>query len=175
MIAPPSSEIRQCKATPSAPHGAAGAFRGGRSGGVSLIELMVVLLIVALLASVAVPSYRQYVLRSHRAEAKTALLNVAAAQERFYLQNNTYTTDLTSAATASPPGLGQSDYGAAAGVQTENGWYMLAVTAANGTAFSVTATAIGSQADDTKCTTFTLTSAGVKSATGTASAECWAK
>ena len=62
---------------------------------------------VAVLAAIAVPSYRQYVLRSHRAEAKTALLNVAAAQERFYLQNNTYTTDLTSAPTATPPGLGQ--------------------------------------------------------------------
>jgi len=143
--------------------------------GMTLIELMIVVVVIAVLASIAIPSYRQYVLRSHRVEAKEALLNVAAAQERFYLQNNTYTTDLTSASTASPPGLGQTDYGAAAGVQTENGWYTIAVTAANATAFSATATAIDSQAADTKCATFTLTSAGVKSATGSAATECWEK
>jgi type IV pilus assembly protein PilE len=154
---------------------AGGAVIVDRSRGFSLVELMIALLIVAVLTSIAVPSYRQYVLRSHRAEAKTALLNVAAAQERFYLQNNTYTTDLTSAPAATPPGLGQADYDAASGVQTENGWYTIAVTAANATAFSVTATAIGAQASDAKCTTFTLTSAGVKSATGSASAECWEK
>ncbi len=62
--------------------------------GVTLIELVVVVAIVALLATVALPSYRQFQLRSHRVEAKAALLNLAAAQEKFYLQNNTYTTDL---------------------------------------------------------------------------------
>jgi type IV pilus assembly protein PilE len=60
------------------------------SRGVTLIELMIVIIVVAVLASIAIPSYRQYVLRSHRTEAKAALMNVAAAQEKFYLQNNTY-------------------------------------------------------------------------------------
>ncbi len=71
--------------------------------GVTLIELVVVVAIVALLATIAIPSYRQFVLRSHRAEAKSALLNLAAAQEKFYLQNNTYTDALDD---APPDGLG---------------------------------------------------------------------
>ncbi len=66
----------------------------GRIAGLTLIELMVVLLIVGILAAVAVPTYRQYVIRAHRTEAKTALLRLAANQERHYLQNNTYTDDL---------------------------------------------------------------------------------
>ena len=61
-----------------------------KSAGMTLIELMIVVAIVALLASIAVPSYRQYVLRANRIEATTALLQLAAAQEKFYLQNNTY-------------------------------------------------------------------------------------
>ena len=58
--------------------------------GFTLIELMIVIVVVAVLAAIAMPSYRQYVLRTHRTEAKRTLLNVAVAQEKFYLQNNTY-------------------------------------------------------------------------------------
>ena len=64
-----------------------------RAAGVTLIELIVVVGIVALLATVAVPSYRQYTMRAHRTEAKAALLRLAANQERFYLQNNRYSLD----------------------------------------------------------------------------------
>ena len=49
--------------------------------GFTLIELMIVIVIVAVLAAIAMPSYRQYVLRSHRTEATRTLLNVAVAQE----------------------------------------------------------------------------------------------
>lgn len=131
------------------------------SRGVTLIELMIVIIVVAILASIAVPSYRQYVLRSHRTEAKAALMNLAAAQEKFYLQNNTYTDELTD---APPDGLGIPD-------TTENGSYTIAITAgADATAFSATATATGGQAQDTHCASFTINQAGVKTATN---ADCW--
>jgi type IV pilus assembly protein PilE len=131
------------------------------SRGVTLIELMIVIVVVAILASIAVPSYRQYVLRSHRTEAKAALMNVAAAQEKFYLQNNTYTDELSD---APPDGLGIPD-------TTEHGNYTIAIAAgADDTAFSATATATGGQAQDTRCATFTIDQAGVKTATN---AECW--
>lgn len=136
--------------------------------GVTLIELMIVIIVVAILASIAVPSYRQYVLRTHRTEAKTALLNLAAAQEKFYLQNNTYAAD-SALSTAPPAGLGLSS-------TTENGWYAIAITAASATAFSATATATGAQTADSDCATLTLTGLGVKSATksgGGASTVCW--
>lgn len=139
-----------------------------RMKGVTLIELMIVIVVVAILASIAVPSYRQYVLRAHRTEAKTALLNLAAAQEKFYLQNNTYAAD-SALSTAPPAGLGLPD-------TTENGWYTIAITAASATAFSATATATGAQTADSDCATLTLTGLGVKSATnsgGSASSVCW--
>lgn len=54
----------------------------GRSRGWSLIEVLVALVLVAILLALAVPSYRHYLQRGHRAEAARALLEVAACQER---------------------------------------------------------------------------------------------
>jgi len=128
--------------------------------GVTLIELVVVVAIVALLATIAIPSYRQFVLRSHRAEAKSALLNLAAAQEKFYLQNNTYTDAL---ADAPPVGLGLT-------ATTENGYYTIVIDDADTDSFTATATTAGGQADDDDCDTFTIDQAGARTAT---SASCW--
>lgn len=132
------------------------------SKGLTLIELMVVMLIVAVLATIAVPGYRQFVLRTNRVEAKRALLNVAAAQERFYLQNNAYAgpSDLEA---APPGGLGIAD-------TTENGHYSIAIVGGDSTVFSATATAQGGQAQDVRCASFTIDQSGAKTAT---SAGCW--
>jgi type IV pilus assembly protein PilE len=99
-------------------------------------------------------------MRSHRAEAKSALLNLAAAQEKFYLQNNTYTAALDD---APPDGLGLL-------ATTENGHYTIAIDDADAETFTATATAAGGQADDTHCATFTIDQAGARTAT---SADCW--
>ena len=137
--------------------------RSAAERGVTLIELIIVIVVVGVLAAIAIPSYRQYVLRTHRTEAKTALLNLAAAQEKFYLQNNTYATD-DLLETAPPAGLGLS-------ATTENGWYTIVIAdGANADEFSATATAAGGQASDTRCATFTIDQAGVKTATNT---DCW--
>jgi type IV pilus assembly protein PilE len=133
-----------------------------RSRGITLIELVIVIIIVGLLAAIAIPGYRQFVLRSHRAEAKTALMNLASAQERFYLQNNTYATNAL-LATAPPTGLGLS-------TTSENGWYSIAITGGDATSYSATATAISGQAADTYCATFTINQLGAKTATN---ADCW--
>jgi len=132
--------------------------------GVTLIELMIVIVVVGILAAIAVPSYRNYVVRAQRTDAMSALLRVAAAQEKFYLQNNTYAA--TALLDDAPPaGLGING--------TENGWYTLAVTSTDLTRdFTVTATPVsgGVQAADTHCASFSLTSTGQKSATNT---DCW--
>ena len=152
----------------------------GASRGVTLIELIVVMVVIGILAAVAVPSYRQYVVRSHRVEATSALLNIAAAQEKFYLQCNRYTTNLTgpidgTCGTVGAPGtrgLGFTDFDSArAGVQTENGWYTLTIPTATAAAFTLSAAAVGNQlSDDGDCATFGLDSTGLKSATST---KCW--
>ena len=139
-----------------------------RMKGVTLIELVIVVAIVALLASIAVPTYRNYVLRSHRVEAKTALLNLAAAQEKFYLQNNTYTNDVGTA-----NGLRFStEAGPVDNFLTENGWYTITVTAADNEGFALTADAEGDQVNDSDCTSFGLESSGKKTAS---TDKCWKK
>ena len=68
-----------------------------RSGGMTLIELVIVMVIVAIMASIAIPSYNSYVLKSHRTEAKTALLDLASMEERYFSTQNVYSllaTDL---------------------------------------------------------------------------------
>src|SRR3954465_3801636 len=77
-----------------------------RARGVTLIELMTVIVVIAILSSIAIPSYRRYLLRSQRSEAKIALLQLQTAQEKFYLQNNAYTDKVTVSSTAASPGLG---------------------------------------------------------------------
>lgn len=136
--------------------------------GVTLIELMVVVMIVGIIAAFAIPSYRQYVLRANRADAKATLLRLAAAQEQFYAQNNTYTNNL---AAAPPAGLGIAG--------TEKGYYQLNAINADATGFAVSATpAVASpQVQDQACQTFTITAAGVRTALNAAgadsTAECW--
>ena len=68
--------------------------------GVTLIELVVVMIIVGILAAVAIPTYRNYVIRSQRSDAKDALLALATQQEKFYLQCNSYANAIAAVATS---------------------------------------------------------------------------
>ncbi len=61
-----------------------------KHAGITLIELMIAVAIVAILAGVAYPSYMQYVLTSHRTEGTSALVRIANLEERYYLDNNAY-------------------------------------------------------------------------------------
>lgn len=134
-----------------------------RQSGVTLIELVVVVVIVGILAAIAIPSYSRYVVRSHRAEGKAALLALATAQEKFYLQCNTYATDMGAAHSCEDSTLVFND-------TTENGWYTLSIQDADDDSFTVRATAAGNQARDTTCAQLQVTDRGVRTAT---SAECW--
>ena len=65
-----------------------------RQHGFTLIELMVTVAIIAILAAIAYPSYRDSVVRSRRTDAKNALTQAMANMERSYTQNNTYVTTI---------------------------------------------------------------------------------
>jgi type IV pilus assembly protein PilE len=138
--------------------------------GFSLIELMIVVAIVAILASISVGAYRQYTLRANRTEARIALLQIQAGQEKFFLQNNAYATDVATLIAAPPNGLGLNL--TAAGV-TPSGLYTVSFTAAAGNTYTVQAVATpGSpQAKDTTCPTFTMNDAGLR--TPVDSTGCW--
>jgi type IV pilus assembly protein PilE len=63
-----------------------------RMQGVTLLELMIVVVIVGILAAIAYPNYRDFAARAKRTEAKAILLEIAQNEERFYLQNSRYGT-----------------------------------------------------------------------------------
>src|SRR5579864_6901524 len=67
----------------------------GLTRGFKLIELMITVAIVAILAAIALPSYRDYVLRGQITQATNALSTLRANMERQYQDNRQYTTQGT--------------------------------------------------------------------------------
>jgi len=63
-----------------------------RSRGFTLLEVMIVCSLIAVLAAMAIPSYRQYVMRIHRADAIEKLLTAAACQQRLYASEFSFDT-----------------------------------------------------------------------------------
>lgn len=134
-----------------------------RARGVTLIELMVVVVVLAIIASIAVPSYRNYVIRAQRSDATAALLRARTAQEKFFLQNNTYMTD--------------ADFAALGLDVSEHGFYGIdRVDGANPVlqyVLTATPTAGGPQAGDTTCASFTMNELGERDSDPSAPNVCW--
>ncbi len=126
----------------------------------SLMELMVVLAIVAILAVVAIPAYQTYVRKANRTDAFHTLLAMQLAQEKYRMTNTTYGT------------LAQVWGGVSS---TPAGHYTLTITGNTATAYTLTATATGGQANDkegaTSCTPLVLTYAN--NTTTKTPAVCW--
>lgn len=137
-----------------------------RSRGVTLLELMAVVVIIGILGTIAVNSYRGYLLRTNRTEARMALLQIQANQEKFFLQNNRYadTAELSLGTTAVPPGLGIP-------ATTPGGHYTITLARPTTTTYTATATAINGQTKDaTACRTLTINEVGSRTPTGN---DCW--
>jgi type IV pilus assembly protein PilE len=149
-----------------------GATAVKKSDGFTLIELMIVLIVIGVLAAIVYPSYQKYILKSHRATAINAVLDVASREARYYTTNNNYTSSMTALGYSADP------YPVANG--TDSYWYnvnLLSVTAATSTApahFTVQAVPTGGQNNDT-CGTFTYTDMGVKAVTSGSLSDCWAQ
>lgn len=127
--------------------------------GFTLIELMITVAILAIIAAVAIPSYSSYVDRGKRAEARTALLDIAARQERHYSNNRQYTATLSD---LKMPGM------------SENGYYTLSV-AASGSNQDFDATATPSGWTDDKCGNLSIDETGAKTQSLGDRASCWGK
>lgn len=132
----------------------------GKERGFTLIELMVVVAIIAILASIAYPSYSGYMEKSRRSEGTSALMQIAAKQEQYFMDNRTYTSDLTDLGYSASPFI------------TESGYYSVSASVPNTFEFTLTATPVGPQSGDTECTTITLDHENNKGHTGTATS-CW--
>ncbi len=130
----------------------------GKQHGFTLIELMIVVAVVAILVTIAYPSYTEYTQQSRRSDAMTSLLDAQLAQERFRANNVTYGSSVVSLGMASV---------------SEGGFYNIAVSAADGTSFLVTASPTGVQQND-GCGVFAVDQDGAEF-TGYADAECWGR
>jgi type IV pilus assembly protein PilE len=76
--------------------------------GFSLIETLIVVALIAILSSIAMPAYQQWILRSDRSDALTALAQIQVQQEHFFLQNQRYARNVTELRASPPAGLGFS-------------------------------------------------------------------
>ncbi|MBC5781658.1 type IV pilin protein [Ramlibacter sp. USB13] len=128
---------------------------GSTQAGFTLIELMIAVAIVAILTSVAYPSYTQHVRKSHRAEAQSHLMALASRQQQYLLDTRAYAADV-GALNVPAPGSVSAHYNVT-----------LALGAGTAPTFTLSAAPLGSQAAD-KCGTLSIDNAGVKTP-----GNCW--
>jgi type IV pilus assembly protein PilE len=137
-----------------------------RQRGVTLMELMIVIVVVSILASIAVPTYTGYVVRAHRSAGRNELMATAAALERCFTRLNAYDAAGCDAAAALPRTVAE-------------GHYQIQASTLTGGAFTLQAVPQGRQsAKDTDCKTLTLDSRSRRDVTGGAAktaAYCWSR
>jgi len=125
--------------------------------GFTLIELMITIVVLAIIVSIAYPSYMEQTRKARRSDGTSALSKASMMMESCRANLATFT-------------------GCVPDANSEEGYYGIGVAVAvDGLSYTLTATAQGVQLKDDKCDTITLTSAGTKGHTGTAgdAATCW--
>ncbi len=137
--------------------GAKPFMKPGDMQGFTLIEAMITLTLIAITLSLALPSYRGYVIRVNRTEAIETLLATTACQERIYTRTNAYAAN-------------------ACGGNSSNSFYTISVATSNGNQnFVATAAPQNTQAED-NCGSLTIDQTGVKTADGQGgsfASTCW--
>jgi type IV pilus assembly protein PilE len=137
-----------------------------RQRGVTLIELLIVVVIIGILMSIAYPAYRRYIIRANRTTAKTQLLQIAQALERCYTNSTPYAYNGATCTAAVPLPITSPD----------GNYVVNNAVAATATTYSLSAVPQGPQAVDAECGTFGLDQTGLQTITGTSTvANCWRK
>lgn len=125
--------------------------------GFTLIEVMVTVAIVAILASIAYPSYLSQVRKSRRAEAQATMMSIAGKQQQMMLDTRSYATSVSALNVTVPASVAQN--------------YTITITVNAGTntipTFTVEGTPLGTQAADS-CRVLSVNQASVKNPSS-----CW--
>lgn len=116
--------------------------------GFTLMEMMVAVAIIAILASIALPNYTQFLRESRRADAMLALQQIQIEQEKLRAECTSYAATLTGTRACGVLGYPKST--------SPDDFYNLTLSGVTATGYTATATATGSQASDTSCPSLVL-------------------
>ena len=153
-----------------------------RQSGYSLIELLLVVTIVAALAAIALPSYRDNVLRSNRSVAQAGLMELVNRQTNFHLNNKTYTADLNNLGYPAGRVFGLNgksvivldDQLSPVDSSDTSRIYLIQIDSAATNTLTASAIPQQFQANDIECGTFSIDQTGAQTISGTGTiADCW--
>lgn len=124
----------------------------GRERGFTLTELLITVAVLTILVGIAVPSYRQFIIRGKRSAAQSVMMDIANREQQYLLANRQYADKAT---------LEANGFALPSEVRENYGWN-IALGAGPVPSFVITFTGVGGQASDNVPAPLTLSSTGVK-------------
>ena len=141
--------------------------------GITLMELMIVVAIIAMISAFAYPSYQEYIVNTKRTAATSTLLQIADRQQQFFMDNKSYANNLTNLGYADNP-LWVADDGRIVVAGDLDAVYIFGLVNVTPTEYIAFAAPVGQQqVRDTKCGALTLNQASNRQAYGSQPDDCW--